>query len=156
LLCSDPNRFFDSLCEQHVGHESYDRRQDVQGSSNRSFGLVFAAVFAAIGLLPLIHGGAVRIWALAVAALFLATAFLFPSALGALNRLWLKFGLLLHKIVSPVVLGIMFFLVITPIGMYLRARGKDPLRLKPNKQSKSYWIERVPPGPAPESIKDQF
>jgi hypothetical protein len=139
-----------------VGHERYDRRQDVHGSSNRSFGLVFAAVFAAIGLLPLIHGGAVRIWALLVAAVFLAAALVFPSALGPLNRLWLKFGLLLHKIVSPVVLGIMFFLVITPIGLFLRARGKDPLRLKPNRQSKSYWIERVPPGPAPESIKDQF
>lgn len=139
-----------------MGHERYDRRQDVHGSSNRSFGLVFAAVFAAIGLLPLIHGGAVRIWALLVAAVFLAAALVFPSALGPLNRLWLKFGLLLHKIVSPVVLGIMFFLVITPIGLFLRARGKDPLRLKPNRQSKSYWIERVPPGPAPESIKDQF
>jgi hypothetical protein len=93
---------------------------------------------------------------LLVAAVFLAAALVFPSALGPLNRLWLKFGLLLHKIVSPVVLGIMFFLVITPIGLFLRARGKDPLRLKPNRQSKSYWIERVPPGPAPESIKDQF
>ena len=139
-----------------MGHESYDRQEDVQGSSNRSFGLVFAAVFAAIGLLPLIHGDAVRIWSLLVAALFLAAAFLFPSALGPLNRLWLKFGLLLHKIVNPIVLGIMFFLVITPIGLFLRARGKDPLRLKPNRQSKSYWIDRVPPGPPPDSIKDQF
>ena len=139
-----------------MGHESYDRPQDVQSSSNRSFGLVFAAVFAAIGLLPLVHGGALRLWALAVSAAFLLVALVVPSVLRPLNRLWLKFGLLLHKIVSPIVLGIMFFLVITPIGMYLRARGKDPLRLKPNRQSKSYWIDRVPPGPAPESIKDQF
>lgn len=139
-----------------MGHESYDRRQDVQGSSNRSFGLVFAAVFAVIGLLPLVHGGAIRPWALVVGAVFLLAALVFPATLGPLNRLWLKFGLLLHKVVSPVVLGIMFFLVITPIGLFLRARGKDPLRLKPNRQSKSYWIDRVPPGPAPESIKDQF
>ena len=139
-----------------MGHESYDRRQDVQGSSDRSFGLVFAGAFAAIGLLPLIVGGAIRLWALLVGAIFLLAALVFPAVLRPLNRLWLKFGLLLHKIVSPVVLGIMFFLVITPIGLFLRARGKDPLRLKPNPQSSSYWIERVPPGPAPESIKDQF
>jgi len=117
---------------------------------------VFAGVFTAIALLPLVHGGAVRLWALVPAAIFLLVALVAPSILGPLNRLWLKFGLLLHKILSPVVLGIMFFLVITPIGMFLRARGKDPLRLKPNRQSKTYWIERVPPGPTPESIKDQF
>jgi hypothetical protein len=139
-----------------VGHEKYDRREDVQGSSDRSFGLVFAAVFAAIGLLPLVFGGDIRIWALVAGAIFLIVALAYPAALGPLNRLWLKFGLLLHRIVSPIVLGIMFFLVITPIGFILRARGKDPLRLKPNRQSRSYWIERVPPGPTPESIKDQF
>jgi hypothetical protein len=139
-----------------VGHESYDRHQDVQGSTDRSFGLVFAAVFAAIGLLPLVHGGAVRLWAIIVSAAFLLVALVVPSVLRPINRLWLKFGLLLHKIVSPVVLGIMFFLVITPIGMFLRARGTDPWRLKPNRQSRTYWIERVPPGPTPESIKDQF
>jgi hypothetical protein len=76
--------------------------------------------------------------------------------LAPLNRLWLKFGLLLHKVVSPIVLGVMFFLVITPIGLTMRAFGKNPLRLKLDKQSGSYWIERVPPGPAPESLKDQF
>jgi len=139
-----------------VGHESFDRPEDVQGSSDRSFGLVFAAVFAAIGLVPLILSGPIRLWALLAAAFFLAAGLLFPKALGPLNRLWLKFGLLLHKIVSPIVLGIMFFVVLTPIGLLLRARGRDPLRLKPNRQSRSYWIERVPPGPAPESIKDQF
>ena len=117
---------------------------------------MFAGAFAAIGLLPLIVGGAIRLWALLVGAIFLLAALVFPAVLRPLNRLWLKFGLLLHKIVSPVVLGIMFFLVITPIGLFLRARGKDPLRLKPNPRSSSYWIERVPPGPAPESIKDQF
>jgi hypothetical protein len=76
--------------------------------------------------------------------------------LSPLNRLWLRFGLLLHKIVSPLVLGIMFFLVITPIGLLMRAVGKDLLRLKFDKRSSSYWIERLPPGPPPESLKDQF
>ena len=139
-----------------MGHESYDRREDVKGSSNRSFGVVFAIVFALIGLLPLLVGGGVRVWSLAVCALFLVCALVFPSVLAPLNRLWLRFGLLLHKIVSPLVLGIMFYLVITPIGLLLRSFGKDPLRVAFDKQASSYWIERVPPGPSPESFKDQF
>jgi len=117
---------------------------------------VFAIVFALIGLSPLFVGRAIRFWSLAVCAIFLVCALVFPSVLAPLNRVWLRFGLLLHKIVSPVVLGIMFYLVITPIGLLMRALGKDPLRLKFDKQSNSYWIERVPPGPTPESLKDQF
>jgi hypothetical protein len=139
-----------------VGHESYERRDDVQGSSDRSFGIVFAVVFALIGLLPLVFGHPVRLWALAVGAGFLAAALVAPRVLSPLNRVWLRFGLLLHKIVSPLVLGIMFFLVITPIGLLMRAFGKDLLRLQFDKRSSSYWIERLPPGPPPESLKDQF
>ncbi len=139
-----------------MGHESYERRDDVQGSSDRSFGIVFAVVFALIGLLPLVFGHPVRLWALAIGAGFLVVALVVPRVLSPLNRLWLRFGLLLHKIVSPLVLGIMFFLVITPIGLLMRAVGKDLLRLKFDKRSSSYWIERLPPGPPPESLKDQF
>lgn len=139
-----------------MGHESYERRDDVQGSSDRSFGIVFAVVFALIGLLPLVFGHPVRLWALAIGAGFLVVALVVPRVLSPLNRLWLRFGLLLHKIVSPLVLGIMFFLVITPIGLLMRALGKDLLRLQFDKSSRSYWIERLPPGPPPESLKDQF
>lgn len=139
-----------------MGHESFERRDDVRGSSDRSFGFVFAVVFAAIGLLPLIVGGGVRLWALAIGGGFLLVALALPRVLAPLNRLWLKFGLLLHKIVSPIVLGIMFYGVVTPTGLLMRALGKDPLRLKFERQSASYWIERVPPGPPPESMKDQF
>jgi len=139
-----------------MGHESYDRVEAIRGSSNRSFGIVFAAVFTAIGLVPLLSGSGVRPWSLAVGAAFLICALAFPSALAPLNRLWLRFGLLLHKIVSPIVLGIMFYLVITPTGLLMRGLGKDPLRLKLDRQSSSYWIERVPPGPPPESMNDQF
>jgi len=139
-----------------VGHESYERREEVRGSSDRSFGIVFAVVFALIGLLPLVSGGAVRMWSLAVGAAFLLVALAFPAILAPLNRLWLRFGLLLHKIVSPLVLGIMFFLVITPMGVLMRAFGKDLLRLKLDRQLASYWIERTPPGPLPESLRDQF
>lgn len=139
-----------------MGHESYERRDDITGSSDRSFGIVFAAVFAVIGLLPLVFGGGVRLWSLSVGAAFLAIALAVPSLLAPLNRIWLRFGLLLHRIVSPLVLGIMFFLVITPMGLVMRALGKDLLRLKSDKGLSSYWIERVPPGPPPESLKDQF
>jgi len=139
-----------------MGHESYERKEDVQGSSNRSFGLVFAVVFAIVGIFPFAFGGVIRLWSLAVAAVFLVLALAAPAILAPLNRLWLKFGLLLHRVVNPVVLGIMFFAVITPTGLLMRLCGKDPLRLKFDKSVKSYWITREPPGPAPESLKDQF
>jgi hypothetical protein len=139
-----------------VGHESFARHEEVRGSSDRSFGIVFAVVFAAIGLAPLAFGGGLRIWSVLVGAAFLVVALALPRVLAPLNRLWLRFGLLLHRIVSPIVLGIMFYLVITPIGLFMRAMGKDLLRLKFDQRLPSYWIERVPPGPSPESIKDQF
>jgi hypothetical protein len=139
-----------------MGHESFERDAPVQGSSNRTLGLVFAAVFAIVGVLPLVFGGAVRLWSLAVAGVFLAIALAAPALLGPLNRLWTRFGLLLHRIVSPVVLGIMFFLVVTPIGLVMRALGKDLLRLRFDKGARSYWLDRTPPGPPPESLSDQF
>lgn len=139
-----------------MSHENYTRQEQVQGSSDRSFGIVFAVVFALIGLFPLLFGRGVRLWSLAVACGFLVVAFAVPSLLAPFNRLWLRFGLLLHKIVSPIALGIMFFGVITPIGVLMRALGKDPLRLKFERDASSYWIDRTPPGPTPESLKDQF
>ena len=139
-----------------MGHESYERREEIKGSSERSFGIVFAVVFAVIGLLPLLFGGQARLWSLAVGAVFLLCAFVLPRLLAPLNRLWLRFGLLLHRIVSPIVLGIMFFGVVTPTGLLMRLLGKDPLRLKFERGAASYWIDRVPPGPAPEGMKDQF
>jgi hypothetical protein len=139
-----------------LGHESYERQEDVQGSSDRAFGMVMTAVFAIVGILPLFSGRGVRYWSLGIAAAFLVVALVAPRVLAPFNRAWLRFGLLLHRVVSPVVLGIMFFLVITPMGLLMRALGKDPLRLKLDRRSNTYWIERKPPGPPPESLKDQF
>jgi hypothetical protein len=139
-----------------LSHESFDRSTPVQGSSNRALGVVFAAVFAIIGAFPVLFGGAPRWWSLAVAAVFALIAFLAPALLGPLNRLWTRFGLLLHRIVSPLVLGFMFFLVVTPIALLMRALGKDPLRLRFEAGARSYWIERTPPGPPPQSLPDQF
>lgn len=139
-----------------MGHESFDRNIPVQGSSNRTLGVVFAVVFLIIGAFPIIFGNAPRWWSFVVAAAFALVALFVPASLGPLNRLWTRFGLLLHRIVSPVVLGIMFFLVVTPIGLLMRAFGKDPLRLRFEADARSYWIERTPPGPPPQSFTDQF
>jgi hypothetical protein len=91
-----------------------------------------------------------------LAAAFLLVAFVYPRILGPLNRLWLKFGLLLYKVMNPLVLGLLFFVTIMPIGLFMRAMGKDFLRLRRDPDAKSYWIDRTPPGPPPQSMKNQF
>jgi hypothetical protein len=125
-------------------------------SSDRSFGVVFAAASAVIALLPLLRGRDLRLWALIVAAAFLAAALLRPALLAPLNRLWFQFGLLLGRVTNPIIMGLVFFLLITPMALILRLRGNDPLRLRLAPQAKSYWIERAPPGPTPASMTDQF
>ena len=139
-----------------MGFENFKRDEDIKISSERNFGLVFAGVFLLVALLPLFSGHDPRKWALWVAVAFVAVAVLAPKLLAPFNRLWAQFGLLLHRITSPLVLGIMFFVVITPMGWIMRALGKDLLRLKLDPAATSYWIARTPPGPTPESLKDQF
>jgi hypothetical protein len=119
-------------------------------------GLVFAALFVIIAAFPLFFGGAIRWWSLAVAAAFLIVALVVPGMLTPLNRAWTRFGLLLHRVVSPIVLGFLFYVVVTPLGLLMRLLGKDPLRLHWDRQSPTYWIERRPPGPKPETLSDQF
>ncbi|MBT5415894.1 MAG: hypothetical protein HOH66_03470 [Rhodospirillaceae bacterium] len=138
-------------------HEDYGREEEVKGSSDRGFGIVFAVVFALVALWPLTgENGAVRLWSAAVAIAFLAIAFLRPGLLAPLNRLWTRFGLLLHRIVNPIVMGFLFYLTVTPMALIMRALGKDLLRLKRDPEAKSYWIERTPPGPAPDTMSNQF
>jgi hypothetical protein len=137
-------------------HERLSGHEAVKGSSDRSFGVVFAAVLTIIGRWPLLAGAGVRWWSLAIAAAFAAVALVRPGLLAPLNRLWLKFGLLLNRIVSPVVMALLFYLVITPLALIMRTLGKDPLRLKYDAKVSSYWILRAPPGPSPETIKNQF
>jgi len=139
-----------------MAHELLSRREEVSGSSNRAFGLVFAVVFLLVAVFPLPFGGAVRWWSIGVAAAFAAVAFVLPGVLTPLNRAWTRFGLILHKIVSPIVLGFLFYVVVTPLGLLMRLLGKDPLRLHWDRQSPTYWIERTPPGPKPETLSDQF
>jgi hypothetical protein len=139
-----------------AGHERTSVKDDTKIGSNRSFGLVFAAVFALIGLIPPLHGGHIRWWSVAISLVFLAVALLIPAVLAPLNRLWFKFGLLLHHVVNPVILGIIFFVIITPLGVAIRLFGGKLLTLGNDKAAPSYWNRRSPPGPEPESVRNQF
>ena len=114
---------------------------EIKISSNRSFGIVFFTVFLIIATYPLINNGDLRIWSLILSLVFLILGVLNSKILYPLNKIWFKFGLLLGKIVSPLVMAIIFFLVVTPIGLLMRILNKDLLNLKFNK-SKSYWIEK--------------
>jgi len=121
-------------------------------SSNRSFGLVFFIVFILIAFYPLLNDDNIRLWSLIISLIFLILGLLNSKFLMPLNKLWFKFGMLLGKFVSPFVMGLIFFLVVTPIGILMRMLGKDLLNLKFNKK-KTYWIEK-----SSEKIvmKDQF
>ncbi|TAN60913.1 MAG: hypothetical protein EPN20_13160 [Magnetospirillum sp.] len=136
--------------------EGQSHGRKVEMGSDRSFGLVFAVVFALVCLLPLKSGEEPRLWAGAVAAAFLVVSFAAPRLLKPLNRLWFLVGMALHHVVTPVVMGLLFFVTVTPIGLIMRAAGKDPLRLKRDDAAASYWILRQPPGPAPDSMRRQF
>jgi hypothetical protein len=110
-------------------------------SSNRSFGLVFFAFFLIIGLWPIFEYEDVRIWSIIAAFIFLILGILDSKYLTPLNRFWMKFGLFLGKIISPIVMGIVFFLVVTPIGIMMKIFRKDLLNIK-YKKNQSYWVHR--------------
>lgn len=130
---------------------------DVKMGSERGFGLVFACVFAIIGLWPLVfHGGGIRLWAMGLGLVFLVLAFAAPQALRPLNRAWFRFGLLLGKIVAPIVMGIIFFVTVTPIGLLRRLKNADPLGAKPDPSAKSYWVLRETETAARTSMRKQF
>ncbi len=126
------------------------------GSSDRSFGIVFAVFFALVGIWPLYEGEVIRIWAIVVSVVFLLAAFIRPGVLAPLNRLWTKFGLLLHKFTNPIILGLIFFAVLTPFALATRVFGRDVLRLKLDPNLSTYWMEHVPSGPDSQSMKNQF
>ena len=115
---------------------------DIKISSNRSFGIVFFVVFLLIALYPLTYSGEIRVWSLIISLIFLILGLLKSKILTPLNKFWFKFGIFLGKIISPVIMGVIFFLVVTPIGLIMRLLGKDVLNLKYNK-NKSYWIEKT-------------
>tara|TARA_Y100001958_G_C21130249_1_gene471813 strand:+ start:699 stop:1082 length:384 start_codon:yes stop_codon:yes gene_type:complete len=120
--------------------------------SNKNFGLTFFIVFLIISFWPLMNNEQIRIWSLVIALIFLILGMSNSKILTSLNTIWFKFGLILGKIVSPIVMGIIFFLIVTPISIIMRILGKDLLNLKYNNQ-KSYWIEKRGPK---SKMKNQF
>ena len=117
---------------------------EIKISSNRSFGIVFFIVFLLIAIYPLTNNDELRIWSLIIAIIFLVLGLINSKVLSPLNKLWFKFGLLLGKIVSPLIMGIIFFFVVTPIAILMKLLNKDLLNLKFNK-NKTYWIEKSGP-----------
>ena len=117
---------------------------EIKIGSNRGFGIVFFVVFLLIALYPLLKGSDLRIWSLIISFIFLALGLTKSNLLTPLNKLWFKFGLFLGKIISPLIMGLIFFFVVTPIGIIMRLFKKDLLNLNFNKKE-SYWIEKTDP-----------
>jgi hypothetical protein len=129
------------------------KKDQVKISSNRSFGFLFFVVFFVISLWPIKSQGDLRLWAFILSLIFLVLGVLNSKFLTPLNKLWFKFGILLGSIVSPIVMGAVFFVVVTPVGLIMRFLGKDLLRINKNKTISTYWINRVK---QKNSMKKQF
>ena len=125
---------------------------NVKIGSNRSFGIVFFIVFLVIAIYPLINNGELRLWSLIISLIFLFLGLVNSKILNPLNKLWFRFGIFIGKVVSPLIMGIIFFLVVTPIGILMRLLKKDLINLKFNNSS-SYWIEKTEPK---SKMKNQF
>ena len=127
-------------------------KNNIKISSNKSFGIVFFVFFLIVSIYPLIDGGVLRVWSLVISAIFLILGLLNSKVLTPLNKLWFKLGILLGAIVSPIVMGIVFFIVVTPISLIMKILGKDILNLKKNK-NRSYWIDK---SEIKSTMKNQF
>jgi hypothetical protein len=144
-------------------HEALTSSHQVKMGSERGFGIVFAVVFALIGVWPAFSlrrlrfdPGMLRWWSLAIAIAFLAVALVYPAALRPLNKAWFLFGMLLSKVMTPIVMGLLFVLTVVPTGLITRLRKHDLLRLKLDRNAKSYWIMREPPGPPGDTMRNQY
>lgn len=146
-----------------AAHETLDRKDEIEGSSDRAFGLVFTTFFLIVGIYPYIRSllkheeePSVRAWSLVSAAIFLALALAAPRILNPLNRAWTKFGLLLQRITNPIIMGVVFYLLITPIALFFRLVGRDALRRKFEPEAQTYWIARDGGSAVQQSMKNQF
>ena len=126
--------------------------KNIKIGSNKSFGIVFAVVFGLIAFWPLIKGDDIRIWALVISIIFFVLGLINSKILTPLNRLWFKVGIFLGNFIAPIVMGIIFFLVVTPTGIIMKLLGKDLIKLKKSNE-KSYWIEKKK---IKSSMKNQF
>ena len=125
---------------------------NIKIGSNRSFGIVFFILFLLIALYPTINSEGIRIWSVILSLIFLILGLLDSKVLTPLNKIWFKFGILLGRVISPLIMGAIFFFVVTPIGLIMRILGKDVLNLKYN-SNKTYWIEKTGPK---SKMKNQF
>ncbi|WP_422298680.1 SxtJ family membrane protein [Candidatus Binatus sp.] len=141
----------DSNFPDLLGHADSPR-----GSTDRSFGFLFSAFWGVVALAPLRRGGSIRAWALVLAGAFLVISLIRPTLLGPLNQWWQRLGQLLQKLTNPIVMAVLYFSTIVPFALIMRLLNRDVLRLKWDSCQTSYWIPRKPPGPRPESMKDQF
>ena len=129
------------------------KQKEIKISSNKSFGLVFFVIFIIIALWPLLNDGNIRIWSIIVSIIFLILGLLNSKILTPFNKLWMRLGALLGIIVSPIVMGVVYFGIITPIGLIMKVFGKDVLNLKLDKNKKTYWTLKKK---IPSKMKDQF
>ena len=137
-------------------HETLVRDEAIEPGSDRSFGLIVGGILSAIGLYQFFTGSTLYLWFLGPGVLLAVLGLVLPSILHPLNIAWMKLGLLLGRIVTPIVMFLVYLISVVPIGILLRIFGKDLLSLKKGDDKQTYWVERTPPGPSPESLKDQF
>ncbi|MEM7022847.1 MAG: hypothetical protein AAF637_09655 [Pseudomonadota bacterium] len=140
-------------------HEDYGRSEEIKGSSDRGFGLTVGGILLVIAAFRvwLNDGFGTIEWVLTpIGAALVVLGWLLPRSLAGLNRAWTKLGLLMFKVVNPVVLGLMYVTTFVPIGLIMRALGRDLLRLKLDPEASTYWIKREPPGPDPKTMIHQF
>ena len=137
-------------------HEDLTRDGDVVGASDRAFGLTLAVIASIIGTVRLVFGHDYALWWLGGGIVLAGIALAAPGVLAPLNRLWLRLGLVLYKVMNPLVMGLIFISAVVPTGLALRAFGKDPLRLRRDPTAASYWIVRDSPGPDAATMHNQF
>lgn len=136
--------------------KTLSHEESVPTASNRSVGLVLGITFGVIGAWPMLANETPRIWALALAAVLILIAIAVPRALTPVAWLWLGLGHVLHVVISPIIMAVIYGVAVIPTGLYVRLSGKDPLRLKYDPSTSTYWIPRDPPGPDPKSLPQQF
>ena len=139
-----------------TAHDPVRSPEKLRIGSNRAVGIIISIAILIIGLWPLINENPVRSWLLYIALVLIIFSIFKPDFLKPLNRAWLLFGLILHKVFNPVIMGLLFYLTITPTGLLMRLFKKRPLNLSFDDSLESYWIQRSPPGPKSETMKNQF
>lgn len=137
-------------------HENLSTHRKVKQSSDRAFAFTIAAFFSILAFAPIFFRGSLRIWPLLPAAFFVVAAFLFPAKLAPLKRIWLKFGAVIHGIMTPLIMGMFFVFLFVPLGLLLRLLGNRLLELSPDPKASSYWITRAPGAEWKRDMRKQY